>query len=102
MYRKLASVISCLLLCIVLVGCSGSASNSTAYPSASREAFMSSCIASAESSGAELGKAKNGCECVFDILQREYSFEEFRDAEEALVRGEASGLDLEEMASRCF
>ena len=90
----------------MLVSCSGSASKSTAhrtaYPSEAKAAFISSCVTTAESVGAELGEAINACKCVFDIIQRENSFEEFRDAEEALVGGEASGIDFEGIASRCF
>jgi hypothetical protein len=86
---------------VVLVSCSGSASNSTAYPSEVRESFMSSCVLNAESQGTETGKAQESCLCAFEALQSEFSYQEFSDAEQALIKGEASDIDFGEIASRC-
>ena len=91
----------CFVLSVALVGCSGSSSNSTAYPSEVRETFVSSCVTNAESSGLTLEQAKDYCDCTFGIIQKEYSLEEFSDAEQAVLRGEASNIDFQEIAARC-
>ena len=85
---------------IVLVSCSGSANNSTAYPSEVRESFISSCVTNAESQGTEPEKANESCLCAFEAIQSEFSYEEFYAAEQALINGEASDIDFGEIASR--
>ena len=86
---------------ILLASCSGSASNSTAYPSEVRESFISSCVINAESQGTEPEKANESCLCAFEAIQSEFSYEEFSAAEQALIKGEASDIDFGEIASRC-
>jgi len=92
----------CFVLSVALVGCSGSSSNSTAYPSEVRETFISSCVTSSESSGLTLEQAEDYCDCTFEIIQKENSLKEFSDAEQAMLRGEASNIDWQEIGSRCI
>ena len=101
MAHKSNLLVSSLLACVVLVSCSGADSNSIAYPSEVRENYISSCVTNAESSGYELRTAQDYCECTFEILQKEYSIKEFSDAEQAMLRGEKTGIDFVEIASQC-
>ena len=112
MAHKSNLLVSSLLACVVLVSCSGADSNnitypsevrenSIAYPSEVRENYISSCVTNAESSGYELGTAQDYCECTLEILQKEYSIKEFSDAEQAMLRGEKTGIDFVEIASQC-
>jgi len=66
-----------------------------------RSNFLTSCIASAEASGLTEG-ARDYCECMLGRLQDSLTAEEFAAAESAITRGEASGLDLEELATSCL
>ena len=92
----------CFVLSVALVGCSGSSSTSTAYPSEVRETFISSCVTSSESSGLTLEQAEDYCDCTFEIIQKEYSLKDFSAAEQSMLRGEASSINFQEISSRCI
>ena len=62
---------------------------------------MSSCVTNAELAGLKLERAKVYCNCSFEIIQKEYSFKEFSDAEQAILQGKASNIDIQEIGSQC-
>lgn len=41
------------------------------------------------------------CTCTLERLQRKFTAEEFTEAEVKFMRGDASGLDMREIASGC-
>ena len=94
-------LISCVMAFVVLGSCSESTSNNPAYPLEVREAFISSCVLNAENSGVTLERAKDYCDCTFEIIQKEHSLKDFLDAEQAMLRGEASSINWQEVISRC-
>ena len=89
------------ICCVVLASCSDSTSNTTDYPTEVRENFISSCVLNAEAQGAEPSKAKESCECAFETIQKDFSFEEYSEAEQAMINGEASEIDFGDIAARC-
>jgi hypothetical protein len=94
-------LISCLIASFLLGSCSESTLNNSVYPLEVRETFISSCVLNAEKSGVALERAKDYCDCVFQIIQKEYSLKEFSAAEQDMLRGEASSINWQEISSRC-
>lgn len=42
------------------------------------------------------------CECTLEEIEDRYSLADFLEAEQAMVSGTASGIDLEEIAKSCL
>ena len=95
-------LISCVMASVVLGSCSESTSNNSVYPLGVRETFISSCVLNAEKSGVTLERAKDYCDCTFEIIQKEYSLKDFSAAEQSMLRGEASSINFQEISSRCI
>jgi hypothetical protein len=86
---------------LAIVSCSNSKSSSSErYPSEYRDNFLSSCELNAESY-MTVGAARDYCECVLGNLEASMSLEEMLKAEQAMMAGESSNLDMEELASGC-
>ena len=80
----------------------GADSESVAYPADVRDAFLTNCESSAASaSGGEDADYEDTCRCLLDEIEARFSYEEFAAAEEALVAGEASDLNFEELGKLC-
>lgn len=98
-------VLTTSLITLGAQGCGGGSDDSVAssgdWPEEVRSNFLTSCIASAEASGLTEG-ARDYCECTLARLQDSLTAEEFAAAESAIARGEASGIDLEELAASCL
>jgi len=47
-------------------------------------------------------EANDYCSCLLNELESELSATEFEEAEQAMLRGEESGVDLEAFALRCI
>ena len=72
------------------------------YPSDVRDAFLTSCVTNAALSGSgEEADYKDFCGCLFKEIEARFTFEEFTAAEEAMLAGEGSGIDMEEIGKSC-
>lgn len=89
----------------LLVGasaCGGSGSdNSAPWPSELKDNFMTGCLTGAEM-GMSSKDASDYCSCLLDELEDDFSATEFEQAEQEMLRGEESGVDLEAFALRCI
>jgi len=83
-----------------VVSCSAGSSSSERYPSEVRANIISNCELTA-GTYVTVSEAEDYCQCVVEILEASMSIDEFIEAEQAMMRGEASNLDLEGLASRC-
>jgi len=103
--RIFRAVLTVTVIALGAQGCGGGSDDGAAssgdWPEEVRSNFLTSCIASAEASGLTEG-ARDYCECMLGRLQDSLTAEEFAAAESAITRGEASGLDLEELATSCL
>ena len=89
------------LLIFAIVSCSNSKSSSSEpWPSESRENFLSSCEITAETN-MTISAAGDYCQCALKNLERSMSIDEFIEAEQAMMAGEASNIDLEGIAAAC-
>ena len=75
--------------------------NSAAWPSELKDNFMTGCLTGAEM-GMSSDEANDYCSCLLNELESELSATEFEEAEQAMLRGEESGVDLEAFALRCI
>jgi hypothetical protein len=72
------------------------------YPSDVRSTFKTNCqISAAASSGLSRSAFTDICECLLRALEQDYSFEEFTKAEQDMLAGRASGIDMEYYGSLC-
>lgn len=85
---------------LVGAGACGGSDNSATWPSDVKENFMTGCVTTSEMSMSSV-EANNYCSCILDELESELSATEFEEAEQKLLRGEESGVDLEAFALRC-
>jgi hypothetical protein len=98
------------VLSVAIVSCSGSNSGSSdsgsnsgsseRYPSEIRYNFISSCELTAGES-MTVSEAENYCQCVLESFEASMSVDEYIEAEQAMMRGEASNINLEELAAEC-
>ena len=88
------------LLAIGISACGGK-ENSMPWSFELRENFMTGCLATAELSVSS-NVAYNYCSCLLDEIEGQYSATEFLDAEQRMLRGENSGIDLEAVAQPCL
>ena len=102
--RKSRVIVLSIGLMITINACGGGETNSStkgeSYPPAIRENFLSSCEASA-SVNVSFDDAERLCECVLSKLESRYTIEEFVEAEQAMMAGEASGINMEALAASC-
>ena len=98
------------VLSVAIVSCSGSnngssdsgsnSGSSERYPSEVRANIISNCELTA-GQYVTVSEAEDYCQCVVEILEASMSIDEFIEAEQAMMRGEASNLNLEELAAEC-
>lgn len=100
------------VLSVAIVSCSGSNSGSSdsdsgsnsgsseRYPSEVRANIISNCELTA-GTYVTVSEAEDYCQCVVEILEASMSIDAFLEAEQAMMRGEASNLNLEEIAAEC-
>lgn len=101
------------LLVFAIVSCSNSMGGSSerfpsdsigsspeSYPPEYRDNFLSSCELNAESYMA-VGEAEDYCQCVLENLEASMSLEEMLEAEQAMMAGENSNLNIETLAAAC-
>ena len=88
------------LLSLGISACGGS-ENSMPWSSELRDNFMTGCLSTAELSLSS-NDAYNYCSCLLDEIEGQYSATEFLDAEQRMLRGENTGIDLEAIAQRCL
>ena len=82
--------------------CGGSGSdNSAPWPTELKDNFMTGCLMGAPT-GMSSSEANDYCSCFLDELQGELSAAEFEQAEQEMLRGEESGIDILSFASRCI
>ena len=75
------------------------------YPDEIRTTFLDSCVQSAggsELSDADFAMVEDLCGCVLESLEAELSYDEFVEAEQDILAGTASGIDLEAIATLCM
>ena len=96
------------VLSVAIVSCSGSnigssdsdsnSGSSERYPSEVRANIISNCELTA-GTYVTVSEAEDYCQCVVEILEASMSIDAFLEAEQAMMRGEASNLNLEEIAA---
>ncbi len=75
---------------------------SDAYPSEVRYNFLRTCVSNAAlSGGGEEADYDDVCGCLFNEIEARFTFEEFTAAEEAMIAGDGSGIDMEEIGKSC-
>ena len=101
------------VLSVAIVSCSGSnigssdsdsdsnRGSSERYPSEVRANIISNCELTA-GTYVTVSEAEDYCQCVVEILEASMSVDDFLEAEQAMMRGEASNLNLEEIAAECI
>ena len=62
---------------------------------------MTSCEVNAEMAGASSSFSSSYCKCVLDKLEGTMTADEFVEAEQKMMRGQDSGVDLESLAAQC-
>lgn len=72
----------------------GASSAANEYPQEAVDNFLESCQD-------QPGASAPLCRCSLDRIRERFTFEEFTEAEQALTRGEASGIDFASIAQRC-
>lgn len=92
---------------ILAIGCGGSSSSDGgsfgAYPAEVRTNFLDSCVLnSGASTDAEMSQAQDICECTLGKIEKEFSLSEFNEAEQALMAGRASGIDMTSIVQSCM
>ncbi len=92
----------------LLVGCSGDNGSDSgagaagdAWPAVNRRAYTDSCVLNAEAAGAGADLAQDYCSCTLTEFERRYSFTEFAEAEQKMLRGEETGIDMQGVIDSC-
>ena len=99
------------VLSVAIVSCSGSNSGSSdsgsnsgsseRYPSEVRVNFISNCELTSGTS-MTVSESEDYCQCLLESLEASVSIDEFIEAEQAMMRGEATNINLEEFAAECI
>ena len=101
------------VLSVAIVSCSGSnigssdsdsdsnSGSSERYPSEVRANIISNCELTA-GTYVTVSEAEDYCQCVVEILEASMSVDDFLEAEQAMMRGEATDLTLAELAAECI
>jgi hypothetical protein len=74
------------------------------YPEEVRSAYLESCVSSATDASLtdeEVAMIEDLCGCTLEVIEDEISYAEFVEAEEDILSGNASGIDLEAIAASC-
>ena len=48
-----------------------------------------------------VSEAEDFCQCALEILEASMSVDDFLEAEQAMMRGEASNIDMVKLAAEC-
>ena len=98
------------VLSVAIVSCSASNSGSSdlgsnsgsskRYPSEVRTNFLHSCELGA-GTNMTVSEAEDFCQCALEILEASMSVDDFLEAEQAMMRGEASNIDMVKLAAEC-
>ena len=89
------------VLSVAIVSCSASNSGSSKrYPSEVRTNFLHSCELGA-GTNMTVSEAEDFCQCALEILEASMSVDDFLEAEQAMMRGEASNIDMVKLAAEC-
>jgi hypothetical protein len=96
---------------VAIVSCSGSNSGSSdsgsnsgsseRYPSEVRVNFISNCELTS-GTYMTVSESEDYCQCLLESLEASVSIDEFIEAEQAMMSGEASNINLEELAAECI
>ena len=96
---------------MAIVSCSGSnngssdsgsnSGSSERYPSEVRVNFISNCELTSGTS-MTVSESEDYCQCLLESLEASVSIDEFIEAEQAMMRGEATDINLEELAAECI
>lgn len=86
---------------LIGAGACGGSETSAPWPSDVKDNFMTGCLTTSEMSMSS-DEANNYCSCILDELESELSVTEFEEAEQKLLRGEESEVNLEDFALRCL
>ena len=101
------------VLSVAIVSCSGSnigssdsdsdsnSGSSERYPSEVRVNFISNCELTSGTS-MTVSESEDYCQCLLESLEASMSIDEFLEAEQAMMRGEATDLNLVELAAECI
>ena len=99
------------VLSVAIVSCSGSNSGSSdsgsnggsseRYPSEVRANFISNCELTS-GTYMTVSESEDYCQCLLESLEASVSIDEFIEAEQAMMRGEATNINLEEFAAECI
>ena len=99
------------VLSVAIVSCSGSNSGSSdsgsnsgsseGYPSEVRVNFISNCEITS-GTYMNVSESEDYCQCLLESLEASVSIDEFIEAEQAMMRGEATNINLEELAAECI
>ena len=81
---------------------SGGAGAGAAYPAEVRSNFLNSCTSSAASaSGDDPAAFEDLCLCVLEAIEADMTLEQFTAAEQAMMSGEASKIDMRTLIQGC-
>jgi hypothetical protein len=87
---------------LMTVSCSSSKNRSSEpFPSEYRSNFLSSCAINAEQF-LTVSAAADYCQCVLESVEASMSVDEFLKAEQSMLDGEASNIDIEKLSSGCL
>ena len=99
------------VLSVAIVSCSGSnigssdsdsnSGSSERYPSEVRVNFISNCELTS-GTYMTVSESEDYCQCLLESLEASVSIDEFIEAEQAMMRGEATNINLEELAAECI
>ena len=101
------------VLSVAIVSCSGSnigssdsdsdsnSGSSERYPSEVRVNFISNCELTS-GTYMTVSESEDYCQCLLESLEASMSIDEFLEAEQAMMRGEATDLNLVELAAECI
>lgn len=79
---------------------SGSSSDRS-WPIEVKENFLTSCEMNAEMAGASSSFSSSYCKCVLQKLEGTMTADEFAEAEQRMMKGQDTGIDLESLAAEC-
>ena len=113
-WRRLGRALVAPVAVVALASCGGGSSSdadssagsggegATEYPADVRDNFLTSCTSSAASaSGGDAADFEDLCLCVLEAIEADMTIDEFTEAEQAMLAGEASGLDMQALVEDC-
>ena len=102
--KRLSVIFTVAFFGVATAACGSSDSGSSSdrsWPSEVKDNFLTSCEVNAEMAGASSSFSSSYCKCVLQKLEDTMTADEFAEAEQKMMRGQDSGVDLESLAAQC-